>query len=55
MPEALDSIKQANENEYEPEDIHQTLLRLRTLVSELPPVDAAAVVRDTREAVSRAN
>jgi hypothetical protein len=55
MPETLDSTKQADANKHESESIREALFRLRAFASKLPPVDAAAVVRDIREAGSHAN
>jgi len=55
MPEILESIKQPPADKPELEDIREALIRLRTHASELPIVDAVAVVRDIREAGSHAN
>ncbi len=57
MAESTDFIKQgsAQTEGPDPETVHDALLRLRQLAADLPPVDAAAVIRDIREAGSHTN
>jgi hypothetical protein len=54
MAETTDFIKQgsAQTERPDPKIVHDALLRLRQLAANLPPVDAAAVIRDIREAGS---
>jgi hypothetical protein len=57
MAETTDSIKQGSiqKERPDPKIVHDALLRLRQLAANLPPIDAAAVIRDIREAGSRTN
>ena len=51
MAETTDSIKQDSTQTETPDPniVRDALLRLRQLAVNLPPVDAAAVIRDIRE------
>jgi hypothetical protein len=55
MAETTESIdKSSIQTETpDPQAVRDALLRLRQLAADLPPVDAAAVIRDIREAGSR--
>jgi hypothetical protein len=57
MAKTTDSIKQSSTHTEtpDPQIVRDALLRLRQLAANLPPVDAAAVVRDIRETGSRTN
>jgi len=57
MAETTDSAKPSSTQPETPDPIivREALLRLRQLAANLPPVDAAAVIRDIREAGSRTN
>lgn len=57
MAKTTDSIKQRPNNTEtpDPQTVRDALLRLRQLAANLPPVDAAAVIRDIREAGLRTN
>jgi len=55
MAESIESVKETSTQTETPDPItvRDALLRLRQLAAGLPPVDAAAVIRDIREAGSR--
>jgi hypothetical protein len=55
MAETTDCIeKNSIQTEtIDPKIVRDALLRLRQIAANLPPVDAAAVIRDIREAGSR--
>lgn len=57
MAETTDSIKQDSPQagKTDPKAVRDALLRLRQLAASLPPIDAAAVVRDIREPGSHTN
>ena len=54
MSEITDSIKQTDPQKDLPDfkTVRDALLRLRQLAANLPPIDAATVVREIREAGS---
>ena len=56
MSETTESIKETSTQTETPDPkiARDALLRLRQLAADLPPVDAAAVIRDIRDAGSRA-
>jgi hypothetical protein len=56
MAETIESVKETSTQTEtpDPKTVHDALLRLRQLAEGLPPVDAAAVIRDIREAGTRA-
>jgi hypothetical protein len=55
MAETIESVPEtsAQTETPNPKSVHDALLRLRKLAEDLPPVDAAAVIRDIREAGTR--
>jgi hypothetical protein len=55
MAETIESVKETSTQTETPDPkiVHDALLRLRQLADDLPPVDAAAVIRDIREAGTR--
>ncbi len=57
MAESTDSIKQSAlpKATSDPELIREALLRLRQMAANLPPVDAVALIRDTRESGTHTN
>jgi hypothetical protein len=57
MAKTTDSIKQDSVHTETPDTqiIRDALLRLRQLAANLSPIDAAAVIRDIREAGTRTN
>jgi hypothetical protein len=57
MAKTTDSIKQDSVHTETPDTqiIRDALLRLRQLAANLPPIDAAAIIRDIREAGTRTN
>lgn len=52
MPETTDPMEQPSIKKPESKDVRDALQRLRELAATLPPIDAAAVVREIREAGS---
>jgi hypothetical protein len=55
MAEITDSIKETNSQNKlpNPKTVRDALLRLRQLAANLPPIDAAAVIREIRETGSQ--
>lgn len=55
MAETIESVKETSTQAETPDPkiVHDALLRLRQLAEGLPSVDAAAVIRDIREAGTR--
>lgn len=55
MAETTESMKESSTQTEAPDPkiVRDALLRLRQLAADLPPVDAAAVIRDIREAGTR--
>lgn len=55
MAETIESVKETSSQPEipDPKIVRDALLRLRQLADGLPPVDAAAVIRDIREAGTR--
>lgn len=55
MAETIESVKETSTQTAtaDPTNVRDALLRLRQIASGLPPVDAAAVIRDIREAGTR--
>lgn len=55
MAETIESVREPSTQPETPDSkiVHDALLRLRQLAEGLPPVDAAAVIRDIREAGTR--
>ena len=55
MAETTESIKEISTQTERPDQkiVSDALLRLRQLAADLPPVDAAEVIRDIRQAGSR--
>jgi hypothetical protein len=55
MAETTDCIEKNSiqAETIDPKIVRDALLRLRQIAANLPPVDAAAVIRDIREAGSR--
>ncbi len=55
MAETIESVRETSTQTEAPDPtiVRDALLRLRQLAAGLPPVDAAAVIRDIREAGTR--
>jgi hypothetical protein len=57
MAEIIESVKETDSKKdlLDTEAARNALLRLRQLAANLPPIDAAAVIRDIRESGSKSN